>query len=262
MDDSAIASASDRAQPAPVDDALVEIRNLKRVREGGEERFELHVPNLWIARGAFVAVVGESGCGKSTLLDMLGMVLRPSEAERFVLSPAPGEHVDVAALWHSGDEASLASLRRLNLGYVLQTGGLFPFLTVEENIRLQARLAGREMTKERIDQDTERLEIDGLRAKKPSQLSGGQRQRTAILRALSHDPSIVLADEPTAAVDLKRAAEIMEDFKFLARTRRVTVVVVTHAPHLVEKHADAVFGFDEPVVDGKTVISVCREMPR
>jgi len=240
-------------------DPVLRMEQLVRVREGADVRFELHVPDLSIPRGAFAAVVGQSGCGKSTLLDILGMVLRPTEGRRFELR-LKGEDrpIDVLDLWKRKAEGALADIRRLHLGYVLQTGGLFPFLTAEENIGLQAHLVGAKLDRERVRADARRLAIEAVLPKKPSLLSGGQRQRTAILRALSNDPAIVLADEPTAAVDEDRAKQIFAEFNDLAKIHGATVIVVTHAPSLVAPYADLVFRF-ELESEGSVTRSTCRE---
>jgi len=237
--------------------SVLRMRNVVRIREGADTRFELHVPDFNIPKGAFAAVVGSSGCGKSTLLDMLGLIMRPSEAEIFEFRPEPAQNaIDLSALWERREETVLANLRRQYLGYVLQTGGLFPFLTAEENIGIQAQLVGRTLSKERIRADAERLDIASVLRKKPAFLSGGQRQRTAILRALSNDPAIVLADEPTAAVDEERARQIFADFNDLARRKNATVVVVTHSPDLVLPYADLVFRFDVGSA-GNAIKSTC-----
>ena len=230
----------------------VQVRELFKRREQAGSAFELRVPELRLERGEFVAVVGESGCGKSTLLDILGLVLRPTSCELFAVH-RPTQHgsqqvIDIKALWDREDEAGLAELRRQHVGYVLQSGGLLPFLDVRRNILLPCRLnrrTGADLTVRRL---AGRLGIRSLLAKKPQFLSGGQRQRVAILRALAHDPMVVLADEPTGAVDKPRARAIVADLRAVASERGSTVVMVTHDLDLVAAaaHRHYTFVVEEP----------------
>lgn len=245
------------AEPAA---PILHLSNLgKRRGEQGEVRFELRVPEFRLLAGQFAAIVGASGCGKSTLLDILAMVLKPSYCKEFWLAArdAPGTGVDIWALWNTGRENQLAEIRRRDLGYVLQTGGLMPFLSVEENIRLPVRLLGRQITSREIARLAGRLGIGAVLSKKPQYLSGGQRQRTAILRALIHQPRLILADEPTAAVDKTRAREIVNEFKTLARDRKTTIVMVTHDYDLVRNLADVTYTFDVRQLSASEVRSVC-----
>jgi putative ABC transport system ATP-binding protein len=195
--------------------AVIQIRGLTKTRVQGGAAFELSVPELDVAPGELVALVGESGCGKSTLLDLLALVLRPDAADTFLLQGPGGRPIDIKALWQGGDEEGLARVRRELLGYVLQSGGLLPFLSVAGNIGLPRRLKdGRAGD---LTPLAGRMGMASLLRHKPRFLSGGQRQRAAILRALAHRPAIILADEPTAAVDSTRAHAIVGDFRGLAR---------------------------------------------
>jgi putative ABC transport system ATP-binding protein len=224
--------------------ALVHIEDLSKRRAHGGTGFQLRVPQFSVQAGEFVALVGDSGSGKSTLLDMLALVLRPTTAMRFDLAPKPDRAAhDVLALWREAREGELAELRRRALGYVLQTGGLLPFLTVADNLRLPLRinrLHGREP--ELLDA-AERMGVVHHLARKPDCLSGGERQRVAILRALLHGPALVLADEPTAAVDKRRARSIVADFRALARPAGTAIVMVTHDLELVREVADRGYRF-------------------
>ncbi len=225
---------------------IVRLRDVKRYRGGGERTFELVVPELRIERGRFVALVGASGSGKSTLLDLLGLVLRPSAGGTFLFSPDGGgvDTVDIVETWRQGNDDPLAALRRRSIGYVLQTGGLIPFLDVSHNIGLPLRLLGRKPEGRTISAALERLGLGGYEEKMPSTLSGGERQRVAILRALAHGPAMVLADEPTAALDRERARHVVEHFRELAQAQGTAIVMVTHDEQLVSGLADMVVRFN------------------
>ena len=243
---------------------MIRVEGLVKIREQSESVFELHVPCVEVRPGSLVAVVGESGCGKSTLLDVLALVMEPTRVERFEITAVPAAPpVDAAALWAGGHEEALAALRRDHFGYVLQTGGLLPFLSVRRNIALPGSIAdpgGKGVSRERIEALAERMGVAGCLDRMPAFLSIGQRQRAAILRALAHRPQLVLADEPTAAVDKGRARAIMDDMHRLARDEAVAVVVVTHDTDLVAGRADAVHTFDIEQVSDTVTRSVCRRM--
>lgn len=244
----------------PDDGLVLAIENLTKRRERGGVAFELQVPAFHLSHGTFVAIVGASGCGKSTLLDLIALVLKPGTVDRFEIAGDEGTLVNVAALWAEGNERSLANIRAQHMGYVLQTGGLLPFLTVRENITLPARIKGVASDGEAEDL-ARRLGIADKLSVKPQYLSGGQRQRVAIARALVHGPAIVLADEPTAAVDEKRAEEIVKDFRTLARDHRTTIVMVTHNRDLVLPLADVVYTFNVTSVSEALTRSVCFLQP-
>ena len=232
----------------------------KRLTRGGSS-FELHVPALQIAAGQMVAIVGDSGCGKSTLLDMLALIMAPTQVQRFELDfPLAAQRYDVAQLWAEGAESALAGLRRRHLGYVLQTGGLLPFLSVRDNVLLPARIKGVEPVNQRLNDLAERLGLSRYLDRPPDALSIGQRQRAAILRALVHGPDLLLADEPTAAVDKLRARQIMDDLQALARDAAVAVVVVTHDLELIAGRADGTYTFDTEQVSATETRSLCRPL--
>ena len=172
-------------------------------------------------------MVGFSGCGKSTLLDLLAMILQPDAAEQFLFRPDPSESMDVAHLWELHDYNKLASARLNNIGYVLQTGGLLPFLTVAENIGLSPSALGKKPA-EQIEILSEKLGIHNHLKKLPAALSVGERQRVAIARAMAHKPDLILADEPTASLDPINAEKIMQLFNQLAEERNITLILATH----------------------------------
>jgi putative ABC transport system ATP-binding protein len=191
--------------------------------------FELSVPHLEIGRGDKLALVGPSGCGKSTLLDLLCMVSQPVRMQRFHFTPNHGPGIDVAALLRARRYDRLAALRRFSIGYVLQTGGLLPFLNVRANIALSRDLLGLPHEPE-VGDSARALGIAEQLDKLPAMLSVGERQRVAVARALAHRPAVVMADEPTAALDPANAATVMRLFVELADRFEVTMIVATHDP--------------------------------
>ena len=238
---------------------MVYLEGLIKTRTQSESVFELHVPRFTVLPGQMVAVIGESGCGKSTLLDIIALVMAPTRAARFEVASSSGQVHDVAEIWSQGGEGELARLRRDCFGYVLQTGGLLPFLSVGQNIRLPGRIKGVAVSDARLRALAARLGVEHCLERMPVALSIGQRQRVAILRALVHQPRLVLADEPTAAVDKTRARAIIDDMHKLATEEGVAVVVVTHDVDLIASRADVLYSFETTQVSEQVIRSVCRQ---
>ncbi len=189
--------------------------------------FRLHIEHLCLGREARVAIVGPSGSGKSTCLDVIAMALRPDRMGLMALTPEPHGRVDVADLWRANNRATIRALRARYFGYVLQTGGLVPFLSLQENAMLSRRLLM--LPGEGPVGDLfQSLGLVHLRRRKPRKVSIGERQRAAVVRALAHEPAIVLADEPTASLDRANAIDVMQ---LLARTvagQGAALILVTH----------------------------------
>ncbi len=219
---------------------ILQVRNMSKAFVSNAYRFDLWIPSFSLEAGCFYGLVGKSGSGKSTLLDMLAMVSAPTSVEKFEFSSSSGR-VDIAALIASSDDHAISQLRLKSFGYILQSGGLFSFLTVRRNLELPLRLSGRAARVGELEEMTRRFEIEEHLDKYPSTLSGGQRQRVSILRALCLSPAIVLADEPTASVDENMADSIVEELKSLAADHGSTVLMVSHDTDLIEKFADRVF---------------------
>lgn len=206
---------------------LYYLSNVIKKRQSSGTRFTLAVPQLEIRAGDRIAIVGRSGTGKSTLLDLLAMTLSPTSAGKFLFQPSITATVDVARQWARSGGGGLGLVRRQHMGYVLQTGGLLPFMSVRDNICLPRKLVNLPGT-DYVDEIVSRLGLDRLMRMFPANLSVGERQRVAVARALSHRPAVILADEPTASVDPVNAAEIMNLFSELTRESGATVVIASH----------------------------------
>ena len=186
----------------------------------------LNAVNLAVAGGELTLLMGPSGSGKTTLLSILGCMLTPTSGTVRI-------HGQSTAGMKPG---ALAKLRRDHIGFVFQSYHLFPTLTAIDNVRIALDIRG-----ESADQSTKRaakvLAIVGLAGKMdsyPRELSGGEQQRVAIARALVGDPSVVLADEPTAALDAENGRAVMALLAQIARDQRRGVLVVTHDPRILE----------------------------
>lgn len=212
---------------------MLDIDDLCVVRGEGESAHPVYLPQLSLRPGQVVAVTGESGCGKSTLLEAIGLVLRPASVGRFTLQ---GETLlDVASLLAQNQQAKLAEIRARHLGFVLQNGGLLPFLSVQDNITLPCQLLGMTPDMAMLSRVIDALKLGPLLDKYPAQLSFGERQRTAFARAILHRPALVLADEPTAALDPHNAQQLFSLFIDLVAQENMMALVVCHDWPLVQR---------------------------
>jgi putative ABC transport system ATP-binding protein len=202
---------------------MLHIENLW-IRRGADFRMEL--PQLRLGRSEVAAVTGPSGCGKSTLLEMIGLILRPEGLGRFRLGDGEGQ--DVAECIAAGQEERLAGIRAKSLGFVLQNGGLLPFLSVRQNIELPRRMLGLPAGSQLVAETLEKLELMGLLDKLPAQLSIGERQRASFVRAIAHEPQLLLADEPTAALDPPQSRRLFELIIEIVRRFRIAALLVSH----------------------------------
>lgn len=199
---------------------LIEIQNLKKVYGNGENKVEaLSDINLNVKEGELIAIVGRSGSGKSTLLNIIGTLDTQTEGEYLL---------DNNNLKNMGTK-NFSKIRGNYFGFVVQQFALINDYTVYENIEIPLIYAkvGRKKRKELIDSITRKLGIYDKLYKTPKELSGGQNQRVAIARALVNDPKIILADEPTGALDSKTSQEIMNIMKELSG-QGITIIIVTH----------------------------------
>lgn len=178
--------------------------------------------SISIEKGEFVGVMGPSGSGKTTLLNILATIDTPSSGELYINGINP----------IGMDEKHTALFRRKELGFVFQDFNLLDTLSIKENIILPLVLEKLELgeIEKRVKDIADILNIADILAKRPYEISGGQQQRAACARALIHDPSIVLADEPTGNLDSKASQDLMESLKSLNEKRQATILLVTHDP--------------------------------
>lgn len=205
---------------------MLDIKNLLVRRGEGAQAHHVRLPHLQVRAGEILAITGESGSGKSTLLEAIGLLLAPVELERFRLGPTHDQ--DIAQLLATDDQPALAAVRSRHLGFILQSGGLLPFLSVRDNISLPRRLLGMQAKSDHIDHAVDVLRLQGLLDKQPQALSIGERQRVACVRAIAHEPLLLLADEPTAALDPHSARRLFELLLSLVSSMGLSALVVSH----------------------------------
>ncbi len=236
-----------RVMLAPPENIMVRCDNLVKIYKTSDvEVMALQGLDLEVERGELMGIVGASGSGKSTLLNMLGALDKPSAGSLFV------DGKDLLKF----DEKDLIKYKRETVGFVWQNNArnLIPYLTAVQNVEMPLLLSGHKKRRERA---LELLEMVGLADRKNSllgQLSGGEQQRVAIAIALSNNPSLLLADEPTGAVDTKTAAMVLDVFKSLNRQTGVTIIIVTHDTNL-SKSIDRVVA----IRDGRTSTEMLRK---
>jgi putative ABC transport system ATP-binding protein len=211
---------------------VLTIDGLSACRSHGGATFRLSLERLELPAGRPVALVGPSGSGKSTLLDVLGLVMTPERVAQFAFFPVGETIIDLAGLIARRDDSGLTDMRRRYLGYMPQTGGLLPFLSVGENIRLPARLNGR-IDVPYLDEIARLLDLpQSLMRRFPKDLSIGQRQRVSLARAMAHRPRLLLADEPTASLDAVTATAVVNLLLELLPKLGITPVIATHDERL------------------------------
>ena len=210
-------------------DELIELKGIyKKFFEGKEnESVVLRDVDLSVRKGELVAIVGASGSGKSTLMNIIGALDKPSEGTYRL------NGVDVV----SADDNQLSHIRNQQIGFVFQTYNLIPRMSSIKNVEVPMIYAGvdpderEEIAKKALAM----VEMDSKLNHTPDELSGGQKQRVAIARALVNDPDIILADEPTGALDTVTGRLIMDIFHRLHRERGITIILITHSPELAEE---------------------------
>ena len=201
---------------------------IKRYYEGKENELEiLHGIDLTVRQGDFVAIVGESGSGKSTLMNIIGVLDKPTA----------GEYTLDGVNIHDAKDNQLADIRNRKIGFVFQTYNLIGRQSALKNVELPmlyAGVPGGERTR-RAKEWLERVGMGERMKHQPNELSGGQKQRVAIARAMANDPSLLLADEPTGALDSATSRTVMDIFHRLNRQQGKTIVLITHSQQLAEE---------------------------
>lgn len=204
---------------------LIDVRDIWKIYEVGDFQVNaLRGVTLTIERGAYVAIMGPSGSGKSTLMNMIGCLDRPTRGEYNF----GGQHV--ADL----EDDQLADVRLRRIGFVFQSFNLIPRRSALQNVMMPLIYAGKPHKAERAAQSLANVGLGDRLDHLPSQLSGGQAQRVAIARAVVNEPEMILADEPTGALDTRSGAEVLSLLEGL-NARGMTLIVVTHEPHIAQR---------------------------
>ena len=226
--------------------ALVDLKNIYKIYSDGEDENAIHALDgisLQVFEHEFVAIVGASGSGKSTCMNIIGCLDIPTSGEYFL------NGIDVSTM----NDKELAHVRNRQIGFIFQQYNLIPKLNVLENVELPLLYRGLS-AHERKERAMAALERVGLadRAKKfPNQLSGGQQQRVSIARALAGDPPVILADEPTGALDSKTGKEVLECLKKLNR-EGTTIILITHDNGIAEQIPRVVRIHDGKIISDET----------
>lgn len=205
---------------------MIELNSvIKRYYIGEPKELEiLHGINLQVKEGEFVSIVGASGSGKTTLMNIIGVLDKPTDGTYLLEGMDVGKAKDV----------ELSKIRNQKIGFVFQTYNLVPRASALKNVELPLLYGGMEKRKRR-ERARELLELVGMGDRmnhKPDELSGGQKQRVAIARAMANNPSIILADEPTGALDSKTGRKIMDLFHKLNKEQGKTILLITHSKEL------------------------------
>lgn len=217
---------------------LIELDNVSRSFGEGHKRIEaLKDTSFSIGEGEFVAIIGPSGSGKSTLLTIIGGLQQPSKGT-VEINEKPFSAVT---------EKKRAALRFKEIGFILQASNLVPFLTVKDQLNLVNKVEKSKVDIQKQNDLLQELGILDLKDKYPSDLSGGERQRVAIARALYHDPSVILADEPTASLDSEKAFEVVEILARETKNKKKATIMVTHDERLIS-YCDKVYVMKDGVL--------------
>ncbi|WP_225744207.1 ABC transporter ATP-binding protein [Marinilactibacillus sp. Marseille-P9653] len=220
----------------------IELKQVSKSFKDGSKTIEaLKETNFSVEPGEFVAIIGPSGSGKSTFLTIIGGLQQPSEGSVRIANEKFSEL----------KEKERAKRRFKEIGFILQASNLVPFLTVKEQLILVNKVEKSSINSDRIHTLLEELDIMDLADKYPGDLSGGERQRAAIARALYHDPTVILADEPTASLDTSRAFEVVEILARETKNKKKATIMVTHDERLTE-YCDSVYVMKDGVLEKQT----------
>ncbi len=220
--------------------AVIKLDHVSKIYKMGKVKVEaLKEISLQVEEGEFLAITGKSGSGKSTMMNLVGCLDIPTKGKLYL------DGKDITKL----DESTLSQIRGRKIGFIFQQFNLIPTLTAEENVMLPGEFQNKDSEKLRI-RARQLLHQVGMGERKhhrPTQLSGGQMQRVAIARALINDPEVILADEPTGALDTKTGEQVMEVLQNLHQKEGKSIVIVTHDPSLV-KYAERVVELKDGMV--------------
>ncbi|EMW6189454.1 ABC transporter ATP-binding protein [Enterococcus faecium] len=218
----------------------IEFKEVEKSFQDGDQVVKaLKETTMSIDKGEFVAIIGPSGSGKSTFLTLAGGLQTPSSGSVFINDQE----------FSNQKESERVKLRFKEIGFILQASNLVPFLTVKKQLLLVDKIKHERRQKE-AKELFEQLGVDKLINKYPEELSGGERQRVAIARALYNDPSIILADEPTASLDSEKAREVVDILAKESKEKNKATIMVTHDTRLIDK-CDRIFMMEDGVLKEK-----------
>lgn len=218
--------------------AVLELKQANKTFGSGRTKVEaMKTTDFSAEAGELIAIIGPSGSGKSTFLTIAGGLQTPTEGDVII------NGTSLAKL----NEKKLSKVRLNEIGFILQASNLVPFLTVDNQMKLLKKVKKDTLNDQELQELYRDLGIEELKNKYPSDLSGGERQRVAIAKALYTNPSILLADEPTASLDSDRAYEVMDLLKKETKAKKTTTLVVTHDTRLIE-YCDRVFKMTDGVL--------------
>ena len=215
----------------------LEMISVSKYYSAGSERITaLDRVSFKVEPGEFVAVVGPSGSGKTTFLSIAGALLRPSEGEVLL----NGKNISTLP------DKQLSDIRLREIGFIMQASNLVPYLNVLDQLLVVKRMAGRVTAADKAfaEELLRELGMDGKKKNYPEELSGGERQRVAIARALMNDPGVILADEPTASLDSRRAHEVAALIARVVKAHRKAAVMVTHDERLLS-YCDKIYRMED-----------------
>lgn len=204
--------------------SVLQLKKVKKTFGQGNKRVDALLETDFNANsGELIAIIGPSGSGKSTFLTIVGGLLTPSAGDVII------NNQNISDM----NEKERSKIRLQEIGFVLQASNLVPFLTVANQLRLLDKVKKGNMSKSQLEELYRDLGISDLRDKYPADLSGGERQRVAIAKALYSNPTVILADEPTASLDSDKAFEVMELLRDETKSKNTTTIVVTHDSRLI-----------------------------
>ncbi|RIM83610.1 ABC transporter ATP-binding protein [Staphylococcus xylosus] len=218
---------------------MLEFKNVTKYFQDGNQKIEAVKPtSLKFNQKELIAIIGPSGSGKSTFLTMAGALQTPSSGDIII----NGSEVSGMS------QKALAHTRMQEIGFILQATNLVPFLTVKQQFKLLKKQKKNVLSEDEYSQLMSQLNLESIENKLPSEISGGQKQRVAIAKALYTQPSIILADEPTASLDTQNAMEVMKILKEQTLRKNKTCIVVTHDERLTS-YCDKVYHMEDGVLE-------------